>query len=282
MTMAAGDARSLSPDALEALRRRAVAAVESGASQVEVARLFGVSRKTVGAWVAAYQRMGEESFRPKRRGRRPGEQMALSPGQQAWIVRTIVDGPPDRLGMPHRLWTGQVIAELVNREFRIPLSPSTISKYLERWGLIEQRRRMDHRRGGSMVPVPRRGMREVGGNEWIPNAEILWIAWTRPHAPAQPPRGPVASRQNLMSGFRDYFGDVNVLVAMSNRGVVYLLARRGPFDARQVTEFLERLMAQVGRGLNMIISEWPFQHYRLLREWPQRYPNQVSVRFTVT
>jgi transposase len=278
--MVARDARSLSPDALEALRRRAVAAVQGGASQIEVARLFGVSRKTVGAWVAAYQRQGEESFRPKRRGRRPGEQMALSPAQQALIVRTIVDGPPDRLGLPHRLWTGQAIAGFVRREFGIGLSPATISKYLERWGLIDERRRMDQRRSAPMMPVPRRGMREVGGNEWLPDAEILWLAWTRPHAAH--PRGPVVGRQNLMSGFRDYFGDVNVLVATSNRGVVFLLARRGPFDAKQATEFLERLMAQVGRALNVIVFEWPVQYHRLVRPWPQRYPDQVSVRFTVT
>lgn len=280
--MATRDARSLSADALEALRRRAVAAVESGASQTEVARLFGVSRKTVGVWVTAYQRMGEESFRPKRRGRRPGEQMALSPAQQAWVVRTIVDGTPDRLGMPHRLWTGQAIVELVNREFRILLSPATVSKYLIRWGLIEERRLLDNRRGTGTVPVPRRGMRGISGNEWIAGAEILWMAWTRPHAPAQPHRGPVTNRQNLMSGFRDYFGDVNVLVAMSNRGVVFFQARRGPFDAKQTTEFLERLMAQLGRGLNVIICGWPLQYYGLVRTWPQRYAGKVSVRFTLT
>src|SRR5207248_6829084 len=109
------DARSLSAEALETLRRRAVAAVEAGESQSEVARLFGVSRKTVGAWVLAYQKEGDDALRPKTRGRRPGEQLALSPAQQAWTVKTIVSGPPDRAGMPHLLWTRQAIAELVNR-----------------------------------------------------------------------------------------------------------------------------------------------------------------------
>lgn len=78
LDMATEDARSLSAEALEALRRRAVAAVKAGVTRAEVARLFGVSRKTVGAWVAAYQKDGDDAFRPKRRGRRPGEQFALS------------------------------------------------------------------------------------------------------------------------------------------------------------------------------------------------------------
>lgn len=278
--MSTRDARSLSADALEALRRRAVAAVESGVPRTEVARLFGVSRKTVGAWVAAYESMGDESFRPRRRGRRPGEQLALSPAQQAWTIRSIVDGTPDRLDMPHQLWTAQAIVELVNREFQVLLSPATVSKYLIRWGLIEDRRVLEAKRGRPTLPVPRSRMQDFGGSGWIPEAEIMWLAWTRPHAPDQAKRVPVAGGQNLMSGFRDYFGDVNVLVARSNRGVVLFQARRGAFDARETTDFLERLLAQLGHSLNIIISGWPVQYYGLIRTWPQQFAGRVSIRFT--
>ena len=61
-----------------------VASVESGVSQSHAAHMFGVSRKTVGTWVRAYQVKGEEALRPRRRGRRTGEQLALSAAQQAW------------------------------------------------------------------------------------------------------------------------------------------------------------------------------------------------------
>lgn len=279
--MAGGDGRSLSPEALEVLRRRAVAAVESGVSRTEVARLFGVSRKTVGVWVSAYQREGDDAFRSKRRGRRPGEQLALSPAQQAWTVRAIVDGTPDQLGMPHRLWTSHAIAELINREFRILLSPATVSNYLVRWGLVVDRRLLEtmRSRGGSVVPRPR--PRRGEGNEWLPNAETLWLAWTRPHTPSDTKRGPSLIGRNLLSGFRDYYGDVNVLLAMSNRGMVFFQARRGPFDGRQATEFLERLMAQVGRGLNIVICSWPLEHYGIVRTWPERYGDKLSIRFSV-
>jgi len=50
-----GDARSLSQQAQEQLRRRALQAVLDGRSQVEVAELFGVSRQAVGNWVQAYR-----------------------------------------------------------------------------------------------------------------------------------------------------------------------------------------------------------------------------------
>lgn len=278
--MATRDARSLSSEALEALRRRAVAAVESGVSRSEVARLFGVSRKTVGAWVIAYRQVGDEAFRPKTRGRRPGEQLALSPAQQAWTVKAIVAGTPDRHGMPHRLWTRQAIAELVNREFRIMLSPATVSQYLVRWGLIEEPHLLEMMRARVTSVVPRQRV-TPGRDEWISDGEVLWMAWTRPHEPAESRRGSGGARRNLLSGFRNYFGDVNVLLAMSNRGVVYFQAGLGSFNALQAMDFLNRLMDQLGRGLNVIVCRWPLQHYDLLRSWPEESTNKVSIRFVV-
>ncbi|WP_284739985.1 helix-turn-helix domain-containing protein [Amycolatopsis sp. RTGN1] len=276
--MTGRDARSLPADALEDLRRRAVAAVEAGVTRAEVARLFGVSRKTVGAWVAAYRREGTEAFRPRRRGRRPGEQFALSSEQQAWVVRTIVDGPPDRIGLPQRLWTRQAIAELAHREFGILISSPTVSQYLDRWGLVEERRLLEMRRSrviSDRPPEPR------PGTEWLANAEILWLAWTRPRTPADARRGPVADRRNLLTGFRDHFGDVNLLLALSHRGMVYFQARRGAFDARQANEFLARLAEQFGRGLDVVVCDWPVQHDEILRGWPEPAPGRLSVRFAL-
>ncbi|MFE0022626.1 helix-turn-helix domain-containing protein [Amycolatopsis sp. NPDC059021] len=278
--MAGSDARSLSAEALEELRRRAVAAVEAGGTRAAVARLLGVSRKTVGAWVSSYQRLGDEAFRPKRRGRRPGEQYALTPAQQAWTVRTIVDGRPDRHGLPHRLWNRQAIAELINREFGVLISTTTVSQYLVRWGLIEESRLLDLMRGRVTEIAPRQRT-PIRGDEWLSDADAVWVAWTRPRQPQDSGPGPVTSGQNLMTGFRDYFGDVNVLLAMSTRGTMFFQAQQGPFDADQAGEFLRHLMAQFARGLNVVVCVWPRDHYAILRLWSRSDLGRVSFRFTL-
>jgi transposase len=249
--MSTRDARSLSAEALEDLRRRAVAAVESGVSRSEVARLFGVSRKTVGAWVAAYQRLGDAALRPKRRGRKPGEQLALSPAQQDATLRTIVDGTPDKHDMPHWLWTRQAVVELVNREFRVLLSPATVWKYLVRWGLIVEPRLVEVMRRGIATTVPM----QRTPTAWLRNADAVSMAW----APGS--------------------GDVNVLLAVSGRGVVFFQARHGPFAVDEVTEFLERLMAQLERGLNVVVQRWPPRHGGMLRAWSTDQPRKVAVHF---
>lgn len=276
--MALRDARSLSPEALEELRRRAVGAVESGVSQAEVARLLGVSRKTVGAWVRAYRRMGEKSFRPKARGRRPGEQLALSPAQQAWTIRTIIAGSPGEHGLPHALWSRQAVAELVNREYRILLSPATVAQYLARWGLIDEPYLKELMRARVTAVVPRQREVAAEDEEWIPEAEVVWVAWTRPHAP---PDRKGTGKKNLLTGFRNHFGDVNVLQAISHRGVVFFQVRVGPFDPAQTERFLVRLMDQFERPLNVIICRWPSEHHGILRTWPPRHARRISLRFTL-
>jgi transposase len=271
------DARSLSTEALEGLRRRAVAAVESGKTQSEVAQLLGVSRKTVGAWVRAYRRIGEQSFRPRTRGRRPGEQLALSPAQQAWAVKTVVAGTPDEHGLPHSLWSRQAVAELLNREHRILLSPATVGQYLARWGLLEEPNLKEMMRARVTGTLPRRRNSAIEAAEWIPEGDVLWCAWTRPRASDE--HGRIPQRQDLLAGFRNYFGDVNLLQVISNRGVVFFQAQLGPFSSAQTERFFTALTGQFGRPLNVIVCRWPLEHHEILRTTSQRHTCHFSLRF---
>jgi transposase len=73
------DFRKLDPTAQAELRRVAVAMVEAGKTRVEAAAAVGVNRRFVGEWVEAVRRSGDAALAGGRRGRRPGEQQALSP-----------------------------------------------------------------------------------------------------------------------------------------------------------------------------------------------------------
>ena len=185
-----GGARSLPPDALEQLRRQAVAAVESGASQTRVASMFGVSRKAVGTWVRAYRSGGEPTLRPRPRGRRAGERLALSAAQQGRVVDTLAAGPPDAAGLPWLLWTRRAVIELISREFGVVLAGTTIDKYLLRWELIS-RDGVFAQRGG------------------CPPGTLL-VTWTRPSSPTGT-------------------GGLHALVAVSGRGRLFFLAGTQPF-----------------------------------------------------
>ena len=185
-----GGARSMPPDALERVRRQAVAAVESGLSQTRVASMLGVSRKSVGTWVRAYQSGGEPTLRPRPRGRRTGERLVLSAAQQGRLVEILAAGPPDEAGLPWLVWTRKAVSELVARECGVVLAGTTIDKYLLRWELLGRDGRPPRRAG-------------------CPPGTLL-VTWTHP----RPPAGP---------------GGLHALVAVSGRGTLHFLARTTPF-----------------------------------------------------
>jgi len=133
------DFRKLLPSAQAELRRVAVNMVRSGKSRIEAAEAVGVNRRFVGAWVQAFEQGGEAALSGGKRGRRPGEQKALSPRQEALIRRLIVNKCPDQLQLPFALWTREAVGQLIERRTGIRLSLSALSAYLAAWGLTAQK-----------------------------------------------------------------------------------------------------------------------------------------------
>jgi transposase len=83
------DARSLSPEGQEALRKRAVRVVLSGMKQTTAARAFGVARGMVARWMHEHRPPA-----PK-----------LTGEQEEAIVTLMETHSPDQLGLPGSLWT---------------------------------------------------------------------------------------------------------------------------------------------------------------------------------
>src|SRR5262245_34199149 len=109
------DARSLSPEAQEALRQRVVhAIVTEGRSITEAARTCGVHRGTASRWVNAYRRHGEGTLAARRRGRKPTP--LRTPQQGGRLLDALTNHTPDQLGLPDTLWTRDGVADWAARE----------------------------------------------------------------------------------------------------------------------------------------------------------------------
>ncbi|WP_307714054.1 helix-turn-helix domain-containing protein [Streptomyces sp. V4I23] len=273
----ARDARKLSADGLEDLRRCAVAAVESGLPRTEVARMYGVSRQTVGAWVSTYRLKGADALRPRRRGRRPGDRLALSPAQQLWALRTVTASTPEQVGLRHALWTSRSVAELVDRQFHVGLRTPTIRNYLMRWGVRAAgppTARPGVPRAAAGGPAPS-GLVVVGSPRPGDSSETLWtecarIRWSVPAQAAADGVTPGASH------------DSDLLIAVSDRGALLFMASRDPYDGAEISDFFERLVRQRGRRV-VIAPGWrPIRRPDLLAEWITAHTEPLPGRGAVT
>ena len=136
--MSKEDARSLPGAAQAALRNRAVQAVLDGMTQAQAARVFGVHPNAVNRWIKRYRQGGWDALSERRRGRRAGEQAALSASQQQEVIALVRDATPDQLGLPGFLWTREAVAELIAGRYGIGLAPTTVGLYLRSWRFSPQ------------------------------------------------------------------------------------------------------------------------------------------------
>src|SRR3954470_6037062 len=142
------DFRTLAPATQAELRRVAVAMVRAGKTRIEAAETVGVNRRFVGQWVKVAAQGGEAVLAGRRRGRRPGEQKALSAVQEDRLRVLIARGCPDQFGLSFALWTRQAVRALIARETGVWLTLSVVGRYLRAWGFTAQRpaRRATERR----------------------------------------------------------------------------------------------------------------------------------------
>jgi transposase len=229
------DARRLPPRVQEDLRRQVVAAVEAGMSQQNAAETFGVSRRAVGTWVRAARTVGPEALAARRRGRAPGEQLALDADAQATVLEIIVAGSPEHCGLAAPLWNRRVVADLIERHTGRRVSVPTVGQYLVRWGIADVPRPPARRTGTVATLLPGRTRRTA--------CETLWMNWTQVR------------------------GGLHALLAQAAGGALSFLAAREPFDLAALVDFGERL-ARAGCGpVHLLVHGWPREHAPVLRAW---------------
>jgi transposase len=130
-------ATTRSAQELENRRRLAVARVNEGYAQAEVARFPGVNVRSVRRWVAAHRSEGD-----------PGLAATVAPGQparltaaqvgvvQGWLARPATD-----FGFATELWTAPRVAELIEKELGVAYHPRYLNEWLTARGVTPQKPR---------------------------------------------------------------------------------------------------------------------------------------------
>jgi transposase len=276
------DARSLPGAAQAALRTRAVQAVLDGLDQAEAARVFGVHRNAVNRWIKRYRQGGWDGLSEQRRGRRTGEQAALSEHQQQEVIALVRETTPDQLGLAGFLWTREAVAELIAQRAGVWLARTTVGGYLRGWGFSPQR---PQRRALEQHPAAVAGWlaetypaicaparREGGVVLWLDEMGVRSDAATgRSWAPVG--QTPVIKRTGKR--FR-----VNMISAISNAGMLRFRLFVGSFNGPVFIDFLGRLLRDMGgRKVHLIVDGHPVHRAKLVSAWVGRHPEQIQLHF---
>jgi transposase len=274
------DFRSLTPQAQEALRFQAMAALREGRSKTEVARIFGVSRQAVHTWVAQRKQSGAQALRAKRRGRPPGGR--LNARQEKTLARLIRDHCPDQLKLPFYLWTREAVVELIARRFGVRLSVWTAGRLLARWGFTAQKpvRRAFEQDSKAVRSWLERRYPAIRALARRQSATIFWadeMGLRSDHAAGRSfsPRG----QTPVILGTGQRFG-CNLISAITNRGHLQFMVFKHRFTVAVFLKFLRRLLRQNrGRKIFLILDGHPVHLARAAIRWCKRHRTALRVYF---
>jgi len=271
------DARSLPSVAQEDLRRKVIRAIRGGKKQVEVAKLFGVTRQAVGKWVKKYREGGHGALRAQQRGRRRGG--SLQPWQAAQIARTVVDRYPEQLKLPFFLWTREAVAELIKQRFGITLSIWTVGRYLGRWGFTPQKptRQAFEQDPEQVRQCLEEKYPEIRRLARRRKAEIYWgdeMGLRSDHACGRSYGR--CGETPVIPGTGKRFG-CNMVSAITNRGRLYFMIFKRRFKAEVFTSFLRRLVRQVARYVFLIIDQHPVHVASKVKKWLKKNEDRIQV-----
>ncbi|MGH8528411.1 MAG: IS630 family transposase [Nevskiales bacterium] len=262
------DARKLDIATQTQLRRSVVQAVRGGMSQTRAAEVFGPSLRAVSKWMALDRAGGLRALKPKRRGRRAGEGR-LDRAQSARIRQLIVDSLPDQLKLLFYLWTRAAVVSLIEREYGVSVSLTTVGRYLHGWGMSPQKpvRRAYERNAAAIArwlhteypALARDAKREKAAIYW---GDEMGLRSDHVAGTSYAPLG----RTPLIRATGQRFG-CNMISAITNRGQLAFMVFHGQFDARLFIRFMQRLLKQVPGKLYLIVDGHPVHRSVVARDF---------------
>ena len=273
------DARSLPSIAQQDIRLKAIKALKSGKTQVEVAKIFGVTRQAVGKWVNAYREGGEKALKAKQKGRPKGG--TLLPWQSAQIAKAVVDRCPDQMKLPFYLWTREAVAQLIERKFEIRLSVWTVGRYLKRWGFTPQKplRRAYEKNPEAVrnwLDVQYPSIRKQAKRE---KALIYWgdeMGLRSDHSVGRSYGR--CGQTPVIPGTGQRFS-CNMISAITNQGQLNYMVFKKSFNADIFLDFLKRLVRQSPKKVFLVVDGHPAHRAIKVKNWLGEKQDDIRLFF---
>jgi transposase len=272
------DARKLNWKSLTDLRNRAVSRVQEGESPRDVARVFGVTERTVYGWLALYRRGGWGALDARKRGGRPP---ILDAKKLRWVYLTVVDKNPLQLKLPFALWTAKMIGKVIERKFGVSLSKASVCRLLSQLGITPQR------------PVWRAYQQK-------PEAVRKWLRYEYPRirSMAKKMRGEIyfADEAGVRSdhhagttwGAKGHTPEVqstgarfslNVISAVNAQGEFRFMIVKGTVGATKFSEFIKRLVSSTSKMVFLIVDGQPSHKSVAVRELLKTLSSRIKMFF---
>jgi transposase len=274
-------AKKLTPAEQYQLRKSIVRLLKQGNKPEKVAETLDVSRTHVYATKKIYDEKGIEGIKPKKRGRRKGEQRILAPEQEREIQKLLVDKNPEQLRLPGCMWTRENIRQLIREKYQLIMPRSTLGYYLARWGFSVQRPqkrtyKQDEKQITQWLDVEFPNISERAKTE---NAEIFFFFYfgvqnTANYAKGYSPIGQIPIVRVEAKKMK-----VNMVSAVSARGKLRFMLYKNNMNSGKLIDFMRRLVKDTFKKVFLILDHLRVHHSKKVTGWLRKHKDEIEVFF---
>lgn len=131
------DARLIPDEVMDYIRKIAVHAVKDlGCSPEDVVKIMNLSRSCIYDWLNRFSENGYDGLNTKKA---PGAPPIITSKMDEWLKQTIINHTPLDFGYDTALWTCNILAALLHKQFKVRVVAETVNHHLHSMDLIYQK-----------------------------------------------------------------------------------------------------------------------------------------------
>ncbi|WP_313382091.1 IS630 family transposase [Proteiniphilum saccharofermentans] len=273
------DLRKLGEQEILGIRKSAMLLVNSGMSQREVCKRLGLRHNTLNDWCKRYNTDGTKGLHSAKRGARSEDRKLLSLKKERQVQKMITDKMPDQLKLDFALWTRKAVKELIEKEFGIIMSISTVGVYLRKWGFTPQKPKKQayeqcSRKVQKWLDEEYPAIKDEAEKE---GAEIFWGDETGVknqcnHGRSYAPKGKTPVKRSMSKRF-----SVNMVSAVNNQGKVHFMIYCDTMNADRLIEFMKRLIESTSKKVYLILDNLRVHHSKIVKQWIEENKEKIAL-----
>ena len=273
------DGRKIPDEVMGYIRKIAVQAVrEHGQSPEVVAKILNFNRRCIYEWLKRYEEGGYEALESRKP---PGAKPLITREMEGWLEETVLNSTPVQHGYDTNLWTRDILAELLKKEFGVRVSGLSVSLHLRELNWSYQKpgyrdvardereverfvndtfpriHRLADKRGADI------GFEDEAGMGRMRRSGRTW--------------GRVGSTPVVQGVLQR--GGYNVLSIVTPQGEMNYSVTEESVNSERYLEFLDGLIHGRERPLILIVDPAPFHGSQKVREWVRAHRSRLRIFF---
>lgn len=272
------DGRTLNHETLETIRLLAVRRVREGENPSEVIKSFGFCRTTIYRWLRNEQDQGEQGLRARKAA---GPRPQLSIKQKKQVGYWINGKDPRQYGFDFGLWTRKIVADLIEKKFKVRLGLTSVGRLLAELGITPQKplRRAYERNPEAVERWQRTDYPQLRQRAKERGADIFFLdeAGIRSDTPlgrTWAPKGQTPIVQT--SGQRQ---SINAISAVNSQGAFWYAIYSGGLNASRFVEFLGSFLRHRRRPAFLVVDGHPSHRAKMVSQFVQEKKGRIELHF---